>query len=69
VKDKTAVTWDNALSDSLGKVLSIVSKILEFASANSTVLPPKARKEIEDAAAAKAVDVVLAVEPAEKKAE
>lgn len=65
VKDKTAVTWDNALSDTLGKILGGISKVLEFASANSNVLPPKTRAEIEAAASEKAVAQVLAIPPAE----
>lgn len=68
-KDTTATTLDNKASDIVGKILAAISKILEFASANSSVLPPKARKEIEDNAAEKAVAVVLAIEPAEKSKE
>ena len=68
-KDMTATNLDNKASEVAGKILSVASKVLEFASANSSVLPPKARAEIENAAADKAVSVVLAIEPAEKKAE
>lgn len=67
VKDLTPTDLDNKAAVIVGKILAVTSKILEFASANSSVLPPKARKEIENAAAAKAVETVLAVEPAEAK--
>lgn len=48
VKDKTQNDWDNKISDAIGKVLGLLSKILEFASANSVILPPKAKAEIQN---------------------
>lgn len=48
MKDKTGSKIDNDISNFLGMILGWISKGLEFLSANSTALPPKAKQEIEE---------------------
>jgi hypothetical protein len=47
VKDKTETKLDDKAYAIVEKVLSATDKVLEFASANSTALPEKAKAELE----------------------
>lgn len=47
IKDRTESQWDNKVSDALGFACGWLSKVLEFASANSSNLPAQSKQEIE----------------------
>lgn len=47
IKDKTENKWDNKISDILGTILGCTSKVIEYASANSSALPKKSKEEID----------------------
>jgi hypothetical protein len=47
LKDKTESKADDKAYEIVSKVLSALDKVLEFASANSQALPPKAKAELE----------------------
>jgi hypothetical protein len=47
IKDKTETQADNKLHALLSKGASVLSKVLAFLSANSALLPPKAKAELD----------------------
>lgn len=47
IKDRTENQWDNKVSDALGIACGWFSRVLEFASANSSNLPSQSKQEIE----------------------
>jgi hypothetical protein len=47
IKDKTATQVDDKASVVLGQILSVLSKVIEFMTANTTVLPDSVKAELE----------------------